>query len=384
MAVVVGCGRVEIVLTDGKTASASDAAFRITRSPEETPSFIDAELPAPTSTLAPSESVIPITPTPEPVVFSVTTGNLIEESSRYQPILCVIGNAPKMRPQTGLMQADIIYEFPLEKDTNDTCLMALYADQRPPEVGPILDARCYMADVYSEWGGALVYKGYPDAYEYPANSADNSAIDGSYSAENEVFFTTKRIVSNDERSTTFFRLSDFADTVYGSYQPMKREQLSFEYGVYYEFGRPLDRVGLPFNGSDPQKAEFVYNIEDNMLYRYERNSKGALVQSKTLTAKGDGGSAYASEPLRVQNLIIQYVRYDVLFERYRSVGVVGSGDCDFFVNGQYVAGNWSRKTIDEPTTYTLRDGTPLVLEPGTTWIAFQTPTKDVRIRYASK
>lgn len=381
MAVAVGCGRIEIVLSDGEAAFAGNVGENSPSKAEEAPTFVDAEMPTPTPTPEPTDAVTEITPTPVPVVFSSTTGNLIEESTRYQPILCVIGNSPKMRPQMGLMQADIIYEFPLEKDTADTCLVALFSDARPPEVGPILDARCYMADVFSEWGGAFVYKGYPDVKEYPANSAEFSAVNGSYCEENDTFFTENRIVSSDEASTTFFRLAEFANTVYGSYQPEQTEQLSFEYGVFYEFGRHFDRVSLPFNSSDPQKAEFVYNLDDNMLYRYERNSKGALVQSKTLSAKGDGGSSYASEPLRVQNLIVQHVRYDALFDRYRSVGVIGSGECDYFVNGQYVAGNWSRKSADEPTTYTLRDGTPLVLEPGTTWIALQPSSKDIRIRY---
>jgi hypothetical protein len=37
-------------------------------------------------------------------------------------------------------------------------------------------------------------------------------------------------------------------------------------------------------------------------------------------------------------------------------------------DGRLIVGRWERPSLDEPTTFTAKDGTAITLAPGRTWI----------------
>ncbi|MEG1525531.1 MAG: DUF3048 C-terminal domain-containing protein [Clostridia bacterium] len=331
----------------------------------------------------PMPTVVPTAmPTATPRSVSLTTGKRLTEGSVYQPVLVVIGNAPQTRPQTGLMQADIIYEFAMDRTDNTTRLVAVFSDQYPQRVGPVQDARIYFTDLQREWDGMFIYNGYPDEPTYPAIDEGYIAIPVNYKTDNQQFFVQDRTVSDLPENAVFCALSEMTDALYGKYSPAAEQRFVFAPNHQYAGSKPIEKVGLPFMSSDVSRIEFIYKKEDNRLYRYEHNSKDALVESKTLTANADG-LTFTSEPVSVQNLIVQYVKYTNASGTYRDAKLTGTGKCDYFINGQYVCGTWKRKSLSEPTTYLTKDGNPLILEPGNTWIALQTGLKDIKIRRLS-
>lgn len=336
----------------------------------------------PTASDAPSEETPQNTPVLTPNI-SVTTGRMLALERRYQPVLAVIGNEPKVRPQTGLMQADIIYEISLDRTDHGTRLLALFSDQDPVRTGPIRDARFPFFDLQREWNAMMVYDGYPADPGYPMFDQTTISIPAAYTEATAPYFVSDKTVTSEPVNTQFCKLSEMRDALYGQTSVTSAgTRFLFKAGVIPANSKPFDKVGIPFTSSDFAKAEFVYHADDNMLYRLERNSKGTLVQTKTLTPSADGATL-ASEPLRVQNLIIQYVKYeDMVGGIYRNASLVSNGKCDYFINGRYAAGLWSRAGISEPTIYVLRDGTPLTLEPGTTWIAFQSLQRDAKVHLA--
>ena len=320
------------------------------------------------------------TPAPTPNI-SVTTGRALPIDRPFQPVLAVVGNAPQVRPQTGLLDADIIYELSLDRTDHATRLLALYADKDPIRVGPIQDARIYFFDLRREWDAMLVYDEYPADAGYPVYDLSTVNFPAAYTESTAQYFVQDKTVSDDPANTLFCKLSEMRGTLYGvASVPASGARFSFRSGVRPENAKAFTKVGIPFTSSDYAKVEFVYQQDDNLLYRYERNSKGTLVQTKTLTVSSNG-AAMASVPLCVQNLIVQYVKYEDLPGPYRSASLISNGKCDYFINGRYSAGRWSRASLGDPTVYTLRDGSPLVLEPGTTWIVFQSLHSDVKIQY---
>src|SRR5690606_28175747 len=56
-------------------------------------------------------------------------------------VMAVVNNHPDARPQTGLADADMVFEFIAEY--NITRFLALYQSEYPEEVGPIRSAREY-------------------------------------------------------------------------------------------------------------------------------------------------------------------------------------------------------------------------------------------------
>lgn len=343
-----------------------------------------AALPPETETAAKTADMPQSTPEPKPTPsLSVTTGRALDPARPFQPVLAVIDNAPAARPQTGLMQADIIYEISLDRTDHATRLIALFSDQDPARVGPVADARIPFFYLQREWNAMMIYLGYPADEGYPVYDQSLVDIPAAYSQGTARFFLLDKTVSSDPAYTQFCRLAEMKSELYGTTDVAAgRARFAFKTGVIAANSKPFIKVGLPFTSSDYAKTEFAYNADDNMLYRYERNSKGTLVQTKTLTPS-ETGAVTASEPLRVQNLIVQYVKYEDMTGPYRNAALISNGKCDYFINGRHAAGTWSRAGVDEPTVYQLRDGSRLTLEPGTTWIALQTLQRDVKVQYVA-
>ena len=138
-------------------------------------------------------------------------------------------------------------------------------------------------------------------------------------------------------------------------------------GITYENGTPFTKVTLPFdNNKDPNWIQFTYDPQTNRLLRFE---SGEASMVRTLT---DHGDSYITEQMNVQNLIVQYTNYGSVEDddkHRRSCEMIGTGKCDYFINGEHVTGTWSRPTAEDYTSYLLDDGSLVTLEPGNTWIA---------------
>lgn len=318
--------------------------------------------------------------TPAPNVSS-TTGRPLPEGSVYRPVLAVIDNAAQSRPQTGLMLADVVYEFPLDRADHSTRYLAVFADEIPQRVGPVRDSRAYLADAAAEWGGLYVSAGdpenVPDGYTLLKDAGLELFVYNEGDAAS--YFYTDKTVTAIEDYTLFFKALEYADAYYGDSAAVCAERFAFESGVRYEKGKSFKSVGIPFTSSDSERVVFTYDESTNLLTRSDKNSKNVLGVSKTLTPT-ENALGYENEPITVQNLIVQYVNVSAFDTTFRTVSVTGNGDCDFFINGQHVIGKWSRPTLEDTTVYRLYDGTVIRLEPGNTWIEMMPASHDITIR----
>lgn len=90
------------------------------------------------------------------------TGVITEEENNLRPVLATINNHPLARPQSGIGDADIVYEFLAEG--NVTRLLALFQSELPDEIGPIRSARDYFVKLAIGLDAFYVAHGYsPDA-----------------------------------------------------------------------------------------------------------------------------------------------------------------------------------------------------------------------------
>jgi len=361
-----------VIVTDSAAAEPTNSP-EPTQTPEESavPAEDTAAPDAPEATAAPTEIVSP------------TTGRPLPESAVFRPVLVVMDNAAQSRPQTALLLADIVYEFPLDRSDHGTRFLAIFSDNLPERVGPVCTSRAYLADTALEWGGLYLSLGDP-----PSEKGDYPLLKDSglpfyaedYSLAANYFYHDKTITSIEEH-TFFFKLRDYVTTNFNTVIAPAENRFTFEQGVVYEKGKPFSTVGIPFTSSDVERAVFTYDEAHNLLLRSDKNSKNVLVPSSSLTPTDDV-LGYQNERIAVQNLIVQYVRVSAFDSTFRSVNAIGNGDCLYFVNGRVVPGRWSRPSPSESTTYKIYDGTLLRLEPGTTWIMMMPSLNEVKIRYS--
>jgi hypothetical protein len=342
----------------------------------ETPEVDEGTTPVPEETPEPTAEP---TATAEPNRSS-TTGRSLPDGFVYRPVIAVIDNAAQSRPQTGLMLADVVYEFLLDRSSYTTRYLAVFSDEIPERIGPVRDSRDYLANTALEWGGLYISEGDPlnagEDYMLIRESgirlhAENSGADSEY------FYTDKTVTAIEEH-TLFFKALDYVESFYTNSVPAGIGRFEFEDGVSYEKAKPFTSVGIPFSSSDMDRVVFTYDAETNRMTRSDKNSKNVLGVSKTLTP-AENVLGYENEPIVVQNLIIQYVRVSSYDSTYRDITLTGSGDCVFFINGQYIIGSWSRPALDDITAYKLYDGTIIRLQPGNTWIEMMPTNHDIRI-----
>ena len=315
---------------------------------------------------------------------SPTTGRPLPEGAVYRPVLAVMDNAAQSRPQTGLMLADIVYEFPLDRSDHSTRFLAVFSDEIPLRLGPVRTSRAYLADTALEWGGLYVSLGDPEeaGVDYPLLAGSGLRFRVQNSGEAASFFYRDKTITSIAEHTQFFKAFDYTEANYSFSVMPSGNRFQFQSGVTYAKGKPFVSIGIPFSSSDSDRVVFTYDAATNRLTRRDKNSKNVLVESNTITPTEDV-IGYVSEPISVQNLIVQYVRVSAYDTSYRNIAVTGSGDCDFFISGRYVTGTWSRPTLGDPTTYKLYDGSIIRLEPGNTWIEMMPNTRAIKIRLSA-
>lgn len=84
-------------------------------------------------------------PVQQPKFVAPLTGEAVLEEITQRPIMVTINNHPAARPQSGLADADVIYEMLAEG--NVTRFLAIYQSELPENIGPVRSARSYFIDM---------------------------------------------------------------------------------------------------------------------------------------------------------------------------------------------------------------------------------------------
>lgn len=337
--------------------------------------------PEPTATVEPTPTPTPTptpvpTPTPTPVPRVLTNGRILAEGEEevYRPILVSIENSSKARPQVGLNQADIVYEFSTEYSV--TRFQVLFNDTLPIFAGPVRSTRYYFVNLEEEWDGMYAHEGYgPHSGEYVpkftkvAQSVRRGMI--RVNADTGKKISTSRYYwrSGENKATEHTLMLNVAALVnqtWGDYVAPQAERWLYQEESFYENGKAFKQVKLPFLSSSKEKVIFVYDETTNKIGRIE---DGETFMTRTPT--GEKIKQVTTEPLSVQNLILQYAPHSKMPKDSKGrlcIDLFGTGKCDYVINGQHVTGYWERASIDDYTRYYTDDGNLVVLEPGNTWI----------------
>lgn len=279
-------------------------------------------------------------PPPEdtPGLISSTTGREVEAERVFRPVFVCYDNATGSRPLSGVANADIVYEAPAlaGEGTDGTRLLALFSDVFPAQVGPVGMACADFSSVQREWGGMFVDEG--------------------YSVE-EYFFTPEGAKGE------FVDLEGLVSAQYTEEPPAADVRFLLSEGYTYADASPAIRFRLPFGGGRGERVEYAFDPEAGQYLRYQAAADGRVVGAAALLWNEES-AALESVPLFVDSVIVQYVN-----AQNGALELIGSGKCDFFVNGVRVPGEWSRAAVTEPTVYSLSDGSIVTMESGHTWIA---------------
>ena len=314
-----------------------------------------------TPTQAPTQEVTQ--PTEPPVLYRhPLTGMPLEEPWSGQVTAVMINNLKAAMPQHGISQADIFYEVEVEGDI--TRNLALFTDLTSVGViGPIRSARTAFNSLAVSYDAPLIHCGgspglaLAGRYGASADTIDNwEHIDQTYNGK--YFFRDQdRLNSGVSYEHTLFTKGESLQKALedkGYYTPTDKSfGLQFSDSVTLN-GETAEEIAVKFKSGKVTTLVYSPNTQNYKLVQHGRDH-----------IDGNNGNVVAFKNV-IAIYTNQWYHTDGMHKLYDTIG---SGEGYAAVNGKIVPILWSRESLRSPYTYTLADGSPLILEAGTSYIA---------------
>lgn len=286
------------------------------------------------------------------------TGMSADPAKLARPALIVkLDNAPKGRPQAGILQADVIVEEGVEGGI--TRFAAIFHSQDAEELGPIRSARSTDIAIASELGKPLfAYSGANSTFQALVDKA--SLVNVGQGTRPGAYF---RKGGRPQTYNLWARMADlFADAPADLVPPKPL----FEYRAEGEPATGEAATGV--------KMEWKDKVLTAVEWRWDAG-EGVWRRKQNGTDHVDATGA----PVGPKNVLVQFVPYKDTGQRDRSntivpeAELVGEGDMWLFSDGKVVRGRWKKTELTAPTTYTDAAGQPVKLTPGQTWLELPKP-----------
>ena len=334
---------------------------------------------SPTATPVPTQATAtpPPTPTPTPKPrYWPLTGQLAAADSSIQrrPLNIRLPNDPNARPQYGLNKADIVFEMIVEGGV--TRFSAIFHSKDADTVGPVRSYRLSDLQITQMLRGALASSG--------STIEERDAVTQSIKDGNMLSVDAER------DGKPYYRVNfrpgpnnEFTGT------PALREAVNRAGG-----SGPVDVPALPFlppGNSDPAAGGFAGAQTASKIsvpfqgvwassFSWDAAANGyRRSQGGVQTVDGDG-----SGPILAKNVIVMTtdiwttsIVEDSLGSRGLDYRFTGTGPVSVFRDGLRIDGTWKRAGVLDMFSFYDAGGTPLLLEPGQSWIHFIYPTWSV-------
>ncbi|MGI8493428.1 MAG: DUF3048 domain-containing protein [Acidimicrobiales bacterium] len=302
-------------------------------------------LPATTTstTLAPPP-VAPLTGLPEP-----------NPAQQGRPAVVVkIGNTDQARPQSGVGQADIVYEELVEGGLSR--LAAVFQSNYPSQVGPVRSGRTTDLGIIDDLNKPVFAFAGANGLFLP-KIRNQPIVDLDENNHGELFHRLALAPAPNNLYTNVQALANAAPPGGGppaqlfSYRPASAAPSGA--GV-----SSASRVNLSFPAAG---VAWTWSAAGGLWQRVQN---------------GTPDVDRAGEELGAANVIVQVVPYVTVAYANES-GVItpipegqllGSGPAWLFSAGKVVKGTWSRASLTAPTSWSDAGGAPFALSPGGTWI----------------
>jgi len=286
----------------------------------------------------------------EPLFRSSLTGLPVEEDlAGKRPIAIMLDNHIGARPQSGLAQAEIVFEILAEG--NITRYMAIIQEADMNSIGPVRSARPYFIDKALEYDALYVHVGGSLEALSDINDLNMADIDGMTRGKDTFWRVNhKKIPHNMYTSTKAIRAA--AD------RSGYRKSFDIEFASFSEENQSFSEFenleSISFGFSRYYKPSFIYNEEDAL---YERKVKGVPQLEE-----------FSSEPVVAKNIIVLKMNTKVIDNEGRlDIETIGKGSGYYITSGKKIDIEWEKQGRRAKTAYTV-NGEELLLNPGNTWI----------------
>jgi hypothetical protein len=329
--------------------------------PTVTPVSTGAPTPVPTATLAyPLEGLGPAN---FPADVNPLTGLVVTDPAYLdrRPLLVKVENLPRNhRPQYGLSQADLVYEYYTEEGT--TRFIALFYGQDVETVGPIRSARFIDAHIVRGYKAIFAFGSGDERIRdrlFSSEFADRLVVEGPSTPLRRIDPNGYNLLVVDTAALSRYAYQTGVDNV--------RQDLD---GMFFQMeppagGQPAGEVTVRYSAAiynrwnyDPATGRYLRSVDaQNDLANGQNEVYAPLVDRNT------------GQQLAFDNVVVLYV----LHEAYSTspeiwdIQLLGSGKAYAFRDGLMYEVTWQRNGPEAVLSLAYADGTPFPFKPGTTW-----------------
>jgi hypothetical protein len=298
-------------------------------------------------------------------------GEILDAPFTGRVTAVVVNNLVDCLPQYGIGDADVVYEVVTEGGI--TRLLAIFSDlEGVGSIGPVRSSRTFFNNISQAYDAPVIHCG-----------GSWGGLNGRIDDQNTTVSDWQHINEQDSGSY-FFRDKDrytlqkysWEHTLFTNGELLQKGLEDKGYATSYD--EPVD-FGLQFQ----EEIELDGETANTVIVKF----KGG--KTTTMTYQADTGVYQAAQYKRdhidagtgevqsYRNVLILYTdHWGISDKKYvRSYySLVGSGEGQFACGGEIIPILWERNSLQEPFRYTLKDGTPLTLGTGKTYVAIAANT----------
>ncbi|PKG25164.1 DUF3048 domain-containing protein [Niallia nealsonii] len=278
------------------------------------------------------------------------TGLKSKKESSNRAIGVMINNHPAARPQSGLSQADIVYEVLAEGDI--TRFLAIFQSEKPKLIGPVRSSRDYYIELAKGYDTLYIAHGYsPEAKKLLTNGYINNLNGMQYDgtlfkrasyrvAPHNSYISYSNILKGAEQKQ--YRLNKSPDNLLF----IKKADLD------KIAGEESSAVSVKFSSDATYNSQFKYNSDSQKYLRYSNGEQTVEYETKS--------------PVAVDNVFILEAKHSIVDKKgRREVDLTSGGKGYLLQKGKWREVEW--KNINGrilPFDNNKQAG----LVPGKTWI----------------
>ncbi|KIL48163.1 DUF3048 domain-containing protein [Jeotgalibacillus soli] len=275
------------------------------------------------------------------------TGEAMDSDYSQRAIAVVLNNHPKARPQSGLEEADIVYEVLAEGGI--TRLLAIYQSELPERIGPIRSARDYHIDLAAGYNSFFVAHGYsPEALAM----LDSGVIDhiNGIKYDGQLFLRSSDRVAphNSYSGESLIREGALQNGVSLDESPKSMPFMDNKDVA----GDTVSSFTVSYNDDPSYSSTYQYNSSQNRFIRYNNGEE-------TIDAETNNSIA-------ISNVLVLEADHEIVDQEGRlTVDLISGGRALLFHNAKWKEISW-RNVEGRMVPYD--NGIPVPMTQGASWI----------------
>ena len=299
---------------------------------------------------------------PEGKMRSYLTGEVISSKvGLKRPYAIMINNIKDSFPQSGISDAEMIYECKVEGGI--TRLMAVFQDvYKAKKIGSIRSARHYYIDLANDNDAIYVHFGQSKYAKARIEKEKIKTISGLSSYGGKVFYRTKDRVAPHNVFTNAKMLKEGLKATGISRKYPEGYTARFKFNkedTPLAQGKTAEKVNIPFD-SNPY---FVYDKSTGLYNRFQYGQKHIDTEN--------------NKQIAVKNIFVQYVREKKISSHdHQDLKLKGTGSGLYITDGKAIKVKWVKEKESDRTLFYDESGSEVVLNPGKTFFE-EVPKKSV-------